>query len=182
MKKLTLALLLLISLMLVVGTSSVLAEGPDSPPNEDELTEDPPGDGLPGPDEIPEDENIQQDGHYICEHKTDQPHKSGHPNTVGRINVEGWIDCDTQMKRLEITTYLQKKSWCVWFYCHWSNVGDNPKSEWQTKRSWAYYVESNRSMPCQDGIYRGKSFAYTKAPNDEVRRGWHYSAQRTLNC
>ena len=182
MKKLPLVLLLLLSLLLVVGTSSVLAQDPDSPPSEEELTEDPPEDGLPGPEEIPEDEDILQDDHYKCEHKTDRPHKSTHPRTRGRINVVGWIECETEMKRLEITTYLQKKRWCAWFYCHWSNVGDNPKSEWQTKRSWAKKVESNRSMACQNGTYRGKSYAYTKAPNDEVRRGWHYSSQRTISC
>ncbi len=110
------------------------------------------------------------------------PHNSGHPRTEGRINVIGWIEYETTMKRLEITTYLEEKKWCVWFYCHWSNVGTNPRSEWHKGADWTDRIESNRSIECVPSTYRGKSYAYTVARNNRVKRGWHYSSQRIVRC
>lgn len=76
MKKLTLLLLMLMSMLVVVGTTSVLAN---------ELPEDPvpAEDPVDDPEDIPEDEDIAQDEHYPCNHKTDQPHNSGHTTHSG---------------------------------------------------------------------------------------------------
>ena len=142
-----------------------------------------PVDDPDDPDDSDDPDRPQRDGHYLCDHQTQRSHKSTHPSTYGRINVIGEIECTVTMKKLEIKTYLQQRQ-CWWWIigCSWDDVGDNPQSQWDRSAWWVSSLWSNRSMSCEDGRYRGRSYQFSQAPNNVVETGWTTSSSVDIEC